>query len=333
MALALILAVLVGGGVITLVVLLVMYTHRKLEERRAVWRQVAVARGGRHILPSGFWRRQNERIELRLGDVPLVVDTYSTGGKNQVHYTRVRAVVRGIPGCRFKVYREGVFSSLGKALGTQDVVLGSDRGFDDHFMVKADEPALVRRVFEAPAMRAMHAGFPAATLSCDGREIALVEVGVWDNAARIEAGIDLVGALATRDVYNATALAALGGADFRWTDRGTPQVAIAAPARVEFEPEVAGGELIMVARLAEAPETSPMTLSIAGGRPTDPEQASKLPQGAQARMSGVGTGTLVIDGDEARFQWAAIDLDSATLRAGGELLAALTGGAAAGVYR
>jgi len=53
-----------------------------------------------------------------------------------------------------RVYREGLLSKLGKALGGQDVQLGNP-DFDKAFMVKASNPAGVPRLLGAGAQRAL----------------------------------------------------------------------------------------------------------------------------------------------------------------------------------
>jgi hypothetical protein len=70
-----------------------------------------------------------------------------------------------------------------------------------------------------------------------------------------------------------------------------------------------------------------MTFEVENGRA---ERATKLPQAAQVHLARVGTGTLSI-GNTSAFLWHDLELDPERLRAGAELLGAISAGG--GVYR
>ena len=52
----------------------------------------------------------------------------------------------------FKIYRRGVASNIGKALGIQDIDIGYDY-FDNDFIIKGNDEILLRRLFQNHQMR------------------------------------------------------------------------------------------------------------------------------------------------------------------------------------
>ncbi|HUH05665.1 MAG TPA: hypothetical protein VML75_26910 [Kofleriaceae bacterium] len=306
---------------------------RSNRRRKEIWSRFAAERGGVHRVPAGWFTRERERIEVVMHGVWLVLETYSTGsGKNRTDYTRWAAASRYPNGPRCKVYREGFFSSIGKALGTQDVVLGADAAFDNAFMVKCDRPEVMRRLWTPPAMQHLLGWFPNGTVESDGTTIALTEVGVASDPARMQAGLDLISDLASRDCYGSNALQEVGGPGFAQTEHG-PLAALDAPTRVVLQAEPVNGQLVTVARLGADPGLAPMRLELdENGRPSDPALASALPQGAQVYLRQVGAGTLSIEAG-AHFSWRGIQTDPARLRAAAQLLGALSTGGAGGVFR
>ena len=57
-------------------------------------------------------------------------------------------------GFRFKVYRKGFFSDLGKMLGMQDVEVGQPE-FDDDFIIKGNDEGKLRQLFANAKIRAL----------------------------------------------------------------------------------------------------------------------------------------------------------------------------------
>lgn len=55
-------------------------------------------------------------------------------------------------GFRFKIYRRGLFSELGKTLGTQDVEIGHQE-FDHDFIIQANDAEKVRSLCAHPTIR------------------------------------------------------------------------------------------------------------------------------------------------------------------------------------
>ncbi|HLL25361.1 MAG TPA: hypothetical protein VK427_24665, partial [Kofleriaceae bacterium] len=149
--------------------------------------------------------------------------------------------------------------------------------------------------------------------------------GYWEEPVRMRGAIEIVGALAARDLYNTAALAALAPLVQAAGER--PRVVLDTGARVVVSAEDRGDDLVMVARVDDPVELAAMTIEVTNGRA---DEATRLPQGAQLHLAGVGTGTLSL-GSALTFAWKTIEVPPAQLRAGASLLGAIA--AQGGVYR
>lgn len=309
------------------------FLFRRTRNRRATWTKVATDLGGVFHLPTGFWRRQNERIEANISGVPVVLDMYVVStGKSSHPYTRVRAPYARGPGPKLRVYRQGLFSAIGKAIGMQDLAFGELAPFDAEFVVKADNEAVARALWSRRAMERMLATFSRARIDSDATTITLVDGGRWEEPGRLHAGIALVAELACSDLFGADALRAIPDATFVHPQGQRPSAELAVPVRVAIRAEDREGRLVTVARATDPTEHPPLVLEVVAGKPADPSQASTLPQGAHVPLHTVGTGTLAIDADGIRFTWPEVERDPARLRGAAELIGAVAAGTA-GTYR
>ena len=107
-----------------------------------IWSQMAAEIGAEYR--AGGWLK-GDGVIFRHGEWSLVLDTYTVRSKNSsTTYTRLRAPFVNKDGLYFKIYREGVFSSVGKFFGMQDLEIG-DPYFDEQFVIKGnDHQQLVR---------------------------------------------------------------------------------------------------------------------------------------------------------------------------------------------
>ncbi|MHC5036062.1 MAG: DUF3137 domain-containing protein [Planctomycetota bacterium] len=88
-----------------------------------------------------------------MGEWILTLDTYTVStGQSSVTYTRMRAPYVNADGFRFKVYREGFFSKVGKLFGMQDVVVGFPE-FDRDFVIQGNDWHRLRQLFAHPRIR------------------------------------------------------------------------------------------------------------------------------------------------------------------------------------
>lgn len=113
--------------------------------RREVWRRLAGEVGGQ-FHDGGFFGQS--AVQARTGDWIITLDTYTEGdGKTNRTYTRIRAPFFNPEGFRFEIYRTGLLSGLGKAMGMQDIEVGHPR-FDRDFVVKGNSTRRVRRLLD-----------------------------------------------------------------------------------------------------------------------------------------------------------------------------------------
>lgn len=129
----------------------------------------------------------------------------------------------------FRVYREGLLSSFGKALGTQDVELGGHAQFDRIFMVKCDAPEAVRRLWTISLRDTLCERLEDANASSDGGTVTVVVVGAVDHPARLGALAEIAGGLASQGLTALATLAELPGARYTppagpWDARSRPRL-------------------------------------------------------------------------------------------------------------
>ena len=135
--------------------------------REQVWRQLAEEIGAQYV-DGGFWR--GDKVQARVKAWTVTLDTYTvSNGKSTVVYTRLRAPYVNPDGFRFKVYRKGLFTRLGKMLGMQDIEIG-EAGFDEAFVVQGNDESKTRSLLADPKTRALMAAQPAFHLEVKDSE-------------------------------------------------------------------------------------------------------------------------------------------------------------------
>jgi hypothetical protein len=113
--------------------------------RKEVWKQLSEEINANYIEGSFF---KGPRIEYKHNNWTIYLDTYTVStGKSSTTYTRMRVPFINQKKFLFKVYRKGVFSNIGKALGMQDIEIGYDY-FDNDYIIKGNDEILLRRLFQ-----------------------------------------------------------------------------------------------------------------------------------------------------------------------------------------
>jgi hypothetical protein len=119
--------------------------------RQEVWRQLC-SEIGADFVKGGFWR--GDKVQARVKSWTLTLDTYTvSSGHSHTVYTRMRAPFVSRDGFRFRIYRKGIFSGLGKMLGVQDIEVGHSLRFDDDFIIQGNDESKVRALFANPEIR------------------------------------------------------------------------------------------------------------------------------------------------------------------------------------
>ncbi len=117
--------------------------------KKEIWSELC-SEMGFEFVNGGFWK--TDRIIAKLKNWEIVLDTFTVSNKNNTtHYTRIRAPFVNPSGLRFKIYRKGLFSSIGKLLGMQDIKTGIP-GFDDDFIIKGNDSEMIKVLFSGEMM-------------------------------------------------------------------------------------------------------------------------------------------------------------------------------------
>jgi len=118
--------------------------------RKTIWTQLSTEIGAQYK-DGGFWK--GDKVQATHGAWTVTLDTYAVStGKVTIVYTRMRAPYVNPSGFRFKVYRKGILSDVGKWFGMQDIEV-HDEPFDRDFIIKGTDENRVRELFANPKIR------------------------------------------------------------------------------------------------------------------------------------------------------------------------------------
>jgi hypothetical protein len=143
---------LLAGGAIAGVV----YSIAKIQKtkQQQAWSSAAEEIGGQFTPQVGEWYEgKTMQINAQLDSIPVLVDHYTvSNGKTSTSYTRLRAIASSPFELHLHIYKEGFFSTLGKAFGTQDVIIGEPT-FDSTFIIKASDEEICKAWINADIQR------------------------------------------------------------------------------------------------------------------------------------------------------------------------------------
>jgi hypothetical protein len=174
--------------------------------RDEVWRQLSEEIGA-EVVQGGFWKG-GSKVQAHVGPWTETLDTYTvSSGHSHVTVTRIRVPYVNPEGFRFKIYRKGFFSDLGKLLGMQDIEVG-DPEFDEAFIIKGNDEDRVRVLFSDPKIRQLVQDQPKIRLEVkdsegwfgpkfpqDVDELHFQTVGVIKDVERLKSLFDLFAAV------------------------------------------------------------------------------------------------------------------------------------------
>ncbi len=288
-----------------------VYASGKAREREEAWQRFAESRRGVFQPTRGLLGSQAASVEIDVEGAAVFLDTYAVStGKSSVSYTRARAAFVFGEGPVFRVYREGLLASLGKALGTQDVVLGGHARFDETFVVKCNAPDAVRSQWTRELRDAMCDSLAEATVSSDGSVVTVVVVGILDQHAALTALVDLTGRLASRGLSMLAALAEIDGARYTppsgpWDRRATPTLEIDArgvPMTIEVRSTDEGFCVDLTASVERSLPEIDVSIDASGG------VSGEVPQGllpGASELARIGSCSLADEDSLLRLSFAA----------------------------
>jgi hypothetical protein len=176
-----------------------------------VWRQLSEDIGAEFVA-RGFCKG-GSKVQAHVGPWSVTLDTYRVrrhhhpDRHSHVTYTRMRAAYVKPDGFRFRIYRKGFFSDLGKLLGMQNIAVG-DPEFEETFIIKGNSEARVRDLFANARIRQMIQDQPEVRLEVkdskgwsgprfpdDVDELHFEVLGVMKDVERLKALFDLFAAV------------------------------------------------------------------------------------------------------------------------------------------
>lgn len=117
---------------------------------KEVWKQLSEEINAYYIEGSLFI---GPRIKYEHKNWTIFLDTYTVStGKSSTTYTRMRVPFINPNKFHFKIYRKGIVSNIGKALGMQDIEIGYD-WFDNEYIIKGNDEILLRRLLQNHQIR------------------------------------------------------------------------------------------------------------------------------------------------------------------------------------
>ncbi len=273
-------------------------------------------KGGGRIVRTG-------ELELEVGTLIVRVSTYSA--PPAATNWRVRYPVAGV--CPFSVV-PGVGPRTEHVFAGQDIVLGADDDFDRRYIVRGQDPLLLRRMWSAEACRALFA-VPGATVVGSPDGFDLERRGEAITTGELERGLELIAALDAGDLFGVEALRALGGYQppaGRFGERQPPFASPPGPGEVTVLPVCVRGAAVtrVVAagrseRVGDGGRLAALDLTAAG-----------IPAELARRA---GDANLTQTDSELSLTWPQIVRDVAVLRAGVELVRGLLRAPSQGPYR
>ena len=142
----------IGFGLvwISTVAWIIYYSLKTWKTTLRDWQIIAETLGLQHIQKSSW---SLGKLEGTYAGFPVIVDQYSTGGKDSRLYTRITTSFNQPLPKGLQIYQETpVFSDIGKFFGGQDIQI-QDPAFDDTFIIKGTPEEDVKRLL-TPAVRA-----------------------------------------------------------------------------------------------------------------------------------------------------------------------------------
>jgi hypothetical protein len=156
-----------------------------------VWKQLSDEIGA-SFTKGGFFRAS--KVEARIKNWTITLDTYTVStGKSSITFTRMRAPFVNGTRFLFSIHRRGMFSTVGKLLGMQDLEVGGpkfhrlkplfglpsyldpqiiesgDPQFDRDFIIKSNDEQKVRILFKQLKIRELLQSQPTIDLHIKGK--------------------------------------------------------------------------------------------------------------------------------------------------------------------
>ncbi len=179
------LAFIFAGALIVIVITIWIVSRQKRDE---AWQQLAYEIGAEFISGGLF---HASKVQTQVKDSTVVLDTYTVpSGDSSTTYTRVKATLQNKDGLQFKIFRTGLISKIGKALGMQDIEIG-DADFDHDFTIQGNNELKVRALFTNQRIKQLIQTQKSIHLSLKNNELHFEVQGVIRDVERLKSLFEL----------------------------------------------------------------------------------------------------------------------------------------------
>ncbi|MBF4693644.1 hypothetical protein [Fusibacter ferrireducens] len=114
-----------------------------MKNKKNTWEELSKKRNGVH--EKATFTKQ-EKVTFQYKNNIILLEGYMTiVGNTPIVNTRIRTIFKNPHQLNFKIYHEGFFSSIGKMLGMQDILIGDDE-FDQRFVVKSNDEKKIKQL-------------------------------------------------------------------------------------------------------------------------------------------------------------------------------------------
>lgn len=310
------------------------------DRRGFVWRALARERGGISNEPSGkvVPGVSPESLDITVEQAHVHLDLATRMfGDTKVYVTRAQARYVIGAGPTFEVVPVGLLTGLLRNMGAQDELFGDAR-FNSLFVVRGRDFRGTQSAWAAATQRTLAERLPPATVSSDGTRVTLEIAGALEDAPRLHAVLDVVGAVASVGAAAFQALTALPNstatpASVTGSSVRPPQLRITtdhgdATASLHWKK---GGPCLWLT-LPTGKELPPFRVIVRKGK-TEGIPPGRLGSDSRHLLDALDGALLLSEAGKLDVQWLGIPTPEG-LRAGAQLLSELAGGThRVGVFR
>ncbi len=114
-----------------------------MAHKKSAWEELSEKLGGTYTKATFL---KTEKVEFDYHNTKIVLDSYLVmAGNAPITYTRIRSVFKNPTQLKFKLYKEGFFSQIGKLLGMQDILV-NDEELDNLYIIKGNDEMVIRKL-------------------------------------------------------------------------------------------------------------------------------------------------------------------------------------------
>ncbi len=140
----LLISLIIAAGIVAFVFMIVVHEQQR-RRLNATYRAVALRYSGTLTTDD---REGRPCVRFAYHGVPVLLDSYCTGGENEVYYTQLH-IGWPEPQLRMEVFPERFMGTVGKLLGSPDINIGSP-AFDRVYIIRGNDPQRITALLTTP---------------------------------------------------------------------------------------------------------------------------------------------------------------------------------------